>query len=123
MTAKEILALKHFSEFQGNLYKNNNSFRENWMENNRIIPNVHLLKAALRAGGYTELGGYTIAFCFEDGDCYSYEGLLKIYPEIVSDWMHGYSRPPIICIPQCDIDESTYDSYICTETNKPIFSV
>lgn len=123
MTASEILALPHFSDFGGDLYKNDKLFREEWIGNNKLIENISQLKAAIRQGGYTDLGGYVIAFCFEDGDCYSYEGLLKIYPEIVSDWIHGYSRPPITCVPQCNVDESAYDSYICTETNKPIFSV
>lgn len=125
MNHQEILKFKKFTEFNGDLYKHDKLFRKQYIGNTKIIEcgDVAALKAAIRAGGYTMLGGYTIAFCKADGDCYSYEGIKQAFPEIVSDWINGYNTLDIILLHSGQIDPSEYEHYRCEATNELIFNV
>jgi hypothetical protein len=70
--------------------------RTNYRKHCREIRNLSDLKAVLRAGRYTDLGGYPLYFILEDGESASFEGVRQDWKRVVSDMIDGYGQFRVI---------------------------
>ena len=75
----------------------------------RRIRNLEELKACLRAGKYTDLGGYPLYFVSLDGATLSYAGVIANWERVVWDCMTSY-RFPIVGM-EVNYGEELYCDY------------
>ena len=59
--------------FDGDLYRENEIIRTNYDRGHRLIESVADLKAAIRYGSFTDLGGYPLYFVTSDGAAISFK--------------------------------------------------
>lgn len=65
--------------------------RKNYMIRHREINSLADLKATLRAGEYTSLGGHPLYFITSDGEALSFDAARECWREVVWDFMHDAS--------------------------------
>jgi len=65
--------------------------RENYSCHQREITSVSDLKAQLRAGPHTDLGGYPLYFVTSDGAALSFRGVLENYRTVAESIRNGSS--------------------------------
>jgi hypothetical protein len=85
------------------------ALRENYKQHHNSIDSVANLKATLRAGKYTSLGGYPLYFITADGAALSFESVRENLESVMSEIQHNLN-----CgwrVMACDVnyeDESLY---------------
>lgn len=76
-----------------------------------------LVKAALRAGPYTDLGGYPLYFTTMDGAALSYDAVREQFAQVCGDHMDGTSTGWRITGVAINYEDATLT---CDHTGKPI---
>ncbi len=90
--------------------------RVNYSRHHRDIESVSDLKATLRAGQHTSLGGYPLFFILADGATLSFEAARDNFRQVVGDFMtHDKQWRPVAC----EINYEDADLY-CDHTGKRI---
>lgn len=65
--------------------------REKYQYHFRDIDSLHKVKATLRAGNSTDLGGYPLFFITQDGAALSFEAVRENFEQVVWDYLHDAS--------------------------------
>lgn len=99
------------AEFPNGLVRRNHSMHH------REINSLADLKACLRAGRYTSVGGYPLFFLCANGDTVSFEGVKDIWAGLC--WEHNNQTGERIVA--CDVNWEDADM-VCAITGKPIES-
>lgn len=76
-----------------------------------------LVKAALRAGPYTGLGGYPLYFVTKDGAALSYDAVREQFAQVCYDHINDCSTGWRITGIQINYEDN---EMVCDHTNKPI---
>lgn len=77
--------------FEGNLYKGDTLIRSNYCQHHRGIKSAADLKATLRAGSSTDLGGYPLYFITSDGAALSFDSVRKEIRSVLHSTRHGFN--------------------------------
>lgn len=94
-----------------------NPLRPIYQRHAPIIRSLNEVKAALRAGNHTDLGGYPLYFVTSDGGVLSFEAAESEYKQVVWDYLHDASTGWRIVA--CEINYED-DSLYCDHTGKQI---
>ncbi len=108
---------KHFHTFEGSLWYMGDVVRKNYAKHHRVIENISDLKATLRAGQWTCLGGYPLYFITSDGAVLSFESVREEFYQCCYSIKHGLNDGWRVV--GCEINYEEAD-LICDHSSKPI---
>jgi hypothetical protein len=101
----------------GSAEMKNGLIRKNYSCKHRDINSLSDLKATLRSGALTDLGGYPTYFITNDGCAWSHHGVRAEWRTIARDWITGLGPRPVACNINWEDSELT-----CELTNERIVS-
>lgn len=91
--------------------------RANYCRHTVKIENSDTLKAAIRAGAFTNIGGYPVYFIAADGEALSFDAVRENFKECLLAMKSGDRRDGWLIVA---MDVNYESDLVCSHTNKPI---